>query len=211
MAFDQAESDLFRIENELRERYPELELVTALGDIRESDTAVGGVAATGGGSGLPRGGVQACAHDGVARSGGGSQQRSGDLEPGARSPRPERAQPADDLFGQGGEPDLRDGRNQTRLRADRLRALAGEWADQVCFGALRKRSGQQRECGPRFSGADCRGRAAQGDSPGGAPVLHDDLGSGVPGGPGFDQERGLARFSFWTWANRSALWIWPRT
>jgi FlaA1/EpsC-like NDP-sugar epimerase len=35
VAFDQAESDLFRIENELRERYPELELVTALGDIRD--------------------------------------------------------------------------------------------------------------------------------------------------------------------------------
>jgi FlaA1/EpsC-like NDP-sugar epimerase len=37
VAFDQAESDLFRIENELRERYPELELVTALGNIREPD------------------------------------------------------------------------------------------------------------------------------------------------------------------------------
>ncbi len=37
VAFDQAESDLFRIENELRERYPELELVTALGNIREAD------------------------------------------------------------------------------------------------------------------------------------------------------------------------------
>ena len=35
VAFDQAESDLFRIENELRENYPELELVTALGDIRD--------------------------------------------------------------------------------------------------------------------------------------------------------------------------------
>jgi FlaA1/EpsC-like NDP-sugar epimerase len=37
VAFDQAESDLFRIENELRERHPELELVTALGNIREID------------------------------------------------------------------------------------------------------------------------------------------------------------------------------
>ena len=35
VAFDQAESDLFRIENELRERYPELQLVVALGNIRE--------------------------------------------------------------------------------------------------------------------------------------------------------------------------------
>jgi FlaA1/EpsC-like NDP-sugar epimerase len=35
VVFDQAESDLFRIENELRERYPELELVTALGSIQE--------------------------------------------------------------------------------------------------------------------------------------------------------------------------------
>ena len=35
VAFDQAESDLFRIESELRERYPDLELVTALGDIRD--------------------------------------------------------------------------------------------------------------------------------------------------------------------------------
>jgi FlaA1/EpsC-like NDP-sugar epimerase len=37
VAFDQAESDLFRIENELRERFPELELVTALGNIRDVD------------------------------------------------------------------------------------------------------------------------------------------------------------------------------
>ena len=37
VAFDQAESDLFRIENELREKYPELELVTALGNIRDTD------------------------------------------------------------------------------------------------------------------------------------------------------------------------------
>lgn len=37
VAFDQAESDLFRIENELRERFPALELVTALGDIRDAD------------------------------------------------------------------------------------------------------------------------------------------------------------------------------
>jgi FlaA1/EpsC-like NDP-sugar epimerase len=37
VAFDQAESDLFRIENELRENYPELELVTALGDIRDAN------------------------------------------------------------------------------------------------------------------------------------------------------------------------------
>ena len=37
VAFDQAESDLFRIENELRERYPDLELVAALGNIRDAD------------------------------------------------------------------------------------------------------------------------------------------------------------------------------
>jgi FlaA1/EpsC-like NDP-sugar epimerase len=37
VAFDQAESDLFRIENELRERYPDLELVAALGSIRDAD------------------------------------------------------------------------------------------------------------------------------------------------------------------------------
>jgi len=37
VAFDQAESDLFRIENELRERFPSLEVVAALGDIRDPD------------------------------------------------------------------------------------------------------------------------------------------------------------------------------
>jgi FlaA1/EpsC-like NDP-sugar epimerase len=37
VVFDQAESDLFRIENELREKYPGLEVVTALGDIRDTD------------------------------------------------------------------------------------------------------------------------------------------------------------------------------
>jgi FlaA1/EpsC-like NDP-sugar epimerase len=37
VAFDHAESELFKIENELRERYPGLELVVALGDIRETE------------------------------------------------------------------------------------------------------------------------------------------------------------------------------
>jgi FlaA1/EpsC-like NDP-sugar epimerase len=37
VAFDQAESDLFRIENELRDKYPQLELIPALGDIRQTD------------------------------------------------------------------------------------------------------------------------------------------------------------------------------
>jgi FlaA1/EpsC-like NDP-sugar epimerase len=37
VAFDQAESELFRIENELREKYPGLEIVAALGDIHDSD------------------------------------------------------------------------------------------------------------------------------------------------------------------------------
>jgi FlaA1/EpsC-like NDP-sugar epimerase len=36
IAFDQAESELFKIENELRERYPGLTLITALGDIRDT-------------------------------------------------------------------------------------------------------------------------------------------------------------------------------
>ncbi len=37
VAFDQAESELFRIENELREKHPGLEVVAALGDIRDTD------------------------------------------------------------------------------------------------------------------------------------------------------------------------------
>ncbi len=37
VALDQAESDLFRIENELRDKHPALEIVAALGDIRNSD------------------------------------------------------------------------------------------------------------------------------------------------------------------------------
>ena len=37
VAFDQSESELFKIENELREKYPEVELVAALGDIRDTD------------------------------------------------------------------------------------------------------------------------------------------------------------------------------
>jgi FlaA1/EpsC-like NDP-sugar epimerase len=36
VAFDQAESELFRIENELRESFPGLEIVGALGDIRDT-------------------------------------------------------------------------------------------------------------------------------------------------------------------------------
>jgi FlaA1/EpsC-like NDP-sugar epimerase len=41
VAFDQAESDLFRIENELREKHPDLELIPALGSIRELDRISG--------------------------------------------------------------------------------------------------------------------------------------------------------------------------
>ena len=37
VAFDQAESDLFRIDSELRDKYRDLELVIALGDIRDAD------------------------------------------------------------------------------------------------------------------------------------------------------------------------------
>ncbi len=37
VAFDQSESELFRIENELREKYPGVEVVAALGDIRDRD------------------------------------------------------------------------------------------------------------------------------------------------------------------------------
>ncbi len=37
IAFDQAESDLFRIECELRDKYPELDFVPALGDIRDRE------------------------------------------------------------------------------------------------------------------------------------------------------------------------------
>lgn len=37
VAFDQAESDLYRLENEIRERHPDLQLVAALGSIREMD------------------------------------------------------------------------------------------------------------------------------------------------------------------------------
>ena len=125
VAFDQAESDLFRIENELRERYPELDLVIALGRYPRHRPDIRGAAATWRGIDLPRGGIQACADDGIARPGSSSQQRPGDLEPGASRPKPQCAQSADDLFRQGCEPDLRDGGNQARLRADRLRALAG--------------------------------------------------------------------------------------
>src|SRR5581483_8129406 len=36
VVFDQAESDLFRIENELRDKYPGVEVTAALGDIRDT-------------------------------------------------------------------------------------------------------------------------------------------------------------------------------
>ena len=36
IAFDQAESELFKIENELRERFPQLSVVAALGDVRDA-------------------------------------------------------------------------------------------------------------------------------------------------------------------------------
>ena len=43
------------------------------------------------------------------------------------------------------------------------------------FGALRKRARQQRKRRADFSGANRRGRTGESDTPGGAPLLHDDL------------------------------------
>ena len=57
VAFDQAESALFQVENELRQKYPDLELVIALGDIREIEPAVRGAAPAVGGVHLSCGGV----------------------------------------------------------------------------------------------------------------------------------------------------------
>ena len=53
------------------------------------------------------------------------------------------AQSVNDLVRQSCQPDLRDGRDQARLRTDRLRPAAEGWrTHQVCFGAFWERPGQ---------------------------------------------------------------------
>ena len=123
VVFDQAESDLFRIENELREKYPDLELVTALGDIRDSRPAGGGVRS----ASRWRCVFHAAAYkhvpmmeSHVLEAVRNNVLGTWNLVRAARQP--ERAQSADDLLRQSGESDLRDGRHQARLRTDRLRA-----------------------------------------------------------------------------------------
>ena len=138
VAFDQAESDLFRIENELREKYPELELVAALGDIRDADRLA---------EVLQRHRVECVFHAAaykhvpmmeshVLEAVRNNILGTWNLVRAAR--RHECAQPPDDLVRQGGESDLRDGRHQARLRANRLaHSRQANGGDQMCFGALR--------------------------------------------------------------------------
>ena len=194
IAFDQAESDLFRIENELRDKYPELELVTALGNIRETDRLS---------EVMLRNGVESIFHAAaykhvpmmeshVLEAVRNNVLGTWNLVRAARAP--ERAQPADDLLRQGREPDLRDGRHQARLRAHRLGALPRQRADPLRLGALRQCAGQQRQRGSHVSGTDCRRRPHQGHAPGGAPLLHDHFRSRLAGGAGLHPSQGSEIF-----------------
>ena len=170
VAFDQAESDLFRIENELRERYPELDLVVRWAT---SATPIGYPRSCTGSNVESIFHAAAYKHVPMMESHVLEAVRNNvlgtwNLVRGAA--RTQRPQPPDDLIGQGREPDLRDGRHETRLRAHRLRALAGKWRDQMCFGALWKRPGQQRKRGAHFSGANRRRRAHESHPSGRAPL-----------------------------------------
>ena len=114
VALDQAESDLFRIENELREKHPALELVAALGDIREQRPPAGDHRAVSHREHLSRRGLQACAHDGIARLEAVRNNVLGTWNL-VRAARHLTSQPADDFFGQGRQSDLCDGRHQACL------------------------------------------------------------------------------------------------
>ena len=125
VAFDQAESELFRIENELREKYPELELVVALGDIRDSSRLD---------ELIRRHGVESIYHAAAYKH--VPMMESHVLEAVRNNilgtwnlvrtaHQQQSTQSLDDFIRQSCQSYLRDGRDETRVRTDSLRSEAG--------------------------------------------------------------------------------------
>ena len=127
---------------------------------------------------LPRGGVQARADDGRQRVGVHPDKRGGNAHPGGPGGEISGGEVRDDLDGQGGEPDERDGVLETHLR--NLRAEPGKEAaeggrtrDAVHHDALWQRAGLERIGDSALPGTDQAGRAGDGDASGHHPLLHD--------------------------------------
>ena len=150
VAFDQAESDLFRIENELRERYPELDLVTALGQYPRDRAAVRSHAAT-------RGGIifHAAAYKHVP------MMESHVLEAVRNNVlgtwnlvRAARSQNVRSLLMISSDKAVNPICVMGATKRVCERIVSARWPGsgqtRVCFGALRQRPGQQRQRGPRF-------------------------------------------------------------
>ncbi len=156
VAFDQAESDLFRIENELRERYPELDLVVALGSIRDTDrlsevmhqNRVESIFHAAAYKHVPM--MEAHVLEAVrnnvlgtwnlVRAARGHNVRSLLMISSDKAVNPICVMGA------------------TKRVCERIVSARwpGNWPDQMCLGAFWKRPRQQRQRGPRFPGANCR-------------------------------------------------------
>ena len=92
--YELSEFNLYSIEQELSEAWPQLPLARLIGDVKDLAHLRAGLRALAAGSGVPRCGLQARAADGGRqRLGGAAQQHAGHL-PRARWPRPKPASSA---------------------------------------------------------------------------------------------------------------------
>ena len=117
VAFDSSETGLFHLEREIRERFPGVAFHAEIGNIqnRQRLREVYSPGALPGG--LPRGGLQARAHDGVARVRGRGKQRRWGVQRGLHRGGIRRRGLRHDLFRQGRPPHQYHGRHQTGLGA----------------------------------------------------------------------------------------------
>ena len=158
VCLDNNETGLFRLENDLRERLPQLEVVPFLGDIRDRSRMTRAAGVVPARDRLPRRGLQARPHAPVPPAGGDPQQRRRH-RPARRAGRPRgRRGLRAHQHRQGREPDQRHGRHQAHRRAHHPRAQPAQ-RDALLRHPLRQRPGQQRQRGRAVPAPDPRGPA----------------------------------------------------
>ena len=154
--YELSEFNLYSIEQELGERFPQLPLVRLIGDVKDLAHLRADLRDVAAAGGVPRRGVQARAADGGGqRLGRAAQQHARHLARRAGRGRGRRRALRADLHRQGGEPDQRDGRHQARRRDGGL-AAGRRSTPRTRFMAVRFGNvlGSQRQRDPEVQGAD---------------------------------------------------------
>ena len=140
--YELSEFNLYSIEQELGERFPQLPLVRLIGDVKDLAPPAPDLRALAAAGGVPCRGLQACAADGRGqRLGGAAQQHAGHLARGAGRGRGGGRALRADQHRQGGQPDQRDGRHQARRRDGGVAAGGRACRHALHRGALRQRAG----------------------------------------------------------------------